>query len=323
METKNIRTRWAAVGAAVAITLGAGGIGLVSATSPAGATAFIPITPCRLADTRPAPDNVGPRNTPVGAAETLVIMAEGNQGNCVGIPTSATGLELNVTALGATERSYLTIWGEGARPTASHLNPIPGAPPVPNSVTTGLTAAGAINMYNNIGTVNVIVDIVGYYADHSHSSTDITNESGISYNQSNAPTSLTGTPAAVISTIMRVPSDGYVSIEVTGNWLNNDAAIPDLAFCQLQKGAAGAVDIDLPFIQLADRNTGIQGYSAFSAHRVMPIAVADNPFLFTSGQTLSLVCDEILGDVRIDDVQISATFHPTSYAPFIIILPFP
>ena len=78
MDNTHIRTRWAAVGAAVAITLGAGGIGLVSATSPAGAVAYVPIEPCRLADTRAGGDNVGPRNTPIGAAETLGIIAEGN-----------------------------------------------------------------------------------------------------------------------------------------------------------------------------------------------------------------------------------------------------
>ncbi len=172
MNTSMLRTRWAAIGAAVAVTLGAGGLATTYATNPAGAVAFVPITPCRLVDTRPAPDNVGPRSTPIGAAEILAISAHGSNGNCTAasaIPTSATGLELNVTAIGATSGTFLTIWAQGApQPTASNLNPQPGAPPIPNSVTTGLSGSGQFNIFNGVGSVNVIVDVVGYYTDHNH-----------------------------------------------------------------------------------------------------------------------------------------------------------
>lgn len=162
------RSRWAAVGAAVAVTLGAGGIGLVAATSPEEATAYVPITPCRLLDTRAGEFNVGPKSTPVGADETYTAEATGDHGECIGIPTDATGLQLNVTALGATDPTFVTVWGDGDRPNSSNLNPLPGDGPVPNSVTTGLTPAGAINLYNAFGSVDVIVDIAGYYSDHDH-----------------------------------------------------------------------------------------------------------------------------------------------------------
>jgi hypothetical protein len=49
------------------------------------------------------------------------------------------------------------------RPTASNLNVVAGAPPTPNQVTVGLSATGAISIYNNGGTVDLIVDVVGYY----------------------------------------------------------------------------------------------------------------------------------------------------------------
>ena len=44
------RARWAAIGAAVAVSLGAGGLGIVQATEPDGATAYVPIEPCRLVE---------------------------------------------------------------------------------------------------------------------------------------------------------------------------------------------------------------------------------------------------------------------------------
>lgn len=155
------RSRWAAIGAAVAVTLG-GGISLVSAASSDGASTLVPIEPCRLADTRPA-FTVGNKNTPLGENETLTLATHGDNGQCTGIPTTATGLALNVTGIDATRPTFLTIWGAGNLPNASHLNPVPGQPPTPNAVTTGLTSAGAVNVFNRFGNVHIIVDVVGYY----------------------------------------------------------------------------------------------------------------------------------------------------------------
>ena len=60
------RSRWAAAGAAVAITLGGGSVfRSAEATGNTGTRAvFVAITPCRLFDTRPAPLNVGSRTAP-------------------------------------------------------------------------------------------------------------------------------------------------------------------------------------------------------------------------------------------------------------------
>ena len=85
----------------------------------------MPITPCRLTDTRSGTFNVGPRSTPIGAEETYTISAHGDNGECVGIPATATGLQLNVTALSASQATYLTIWPCGTLPTAASLNPAP------------------------------------------------------------------------------------------------------------------------------------------------------------------------------------------------------
>ena len=165
-----IRTRWAALGAAVAITLGAGGIGLVNATSPADATTFIAITPCRVMDTRPEPAfNVGPRSTPVGPDENHAVTAIGNSGDCTAVPANAAAVSLNVTALNATRPTFLTIYASNVtRPGASSLNPEPGGPPTPNAVTTELSPGGQFTVFNRFGSVDMIADINGYYVDHHH-----------------------------------------------------------------------------------------------------------------------------------------------------------
>lgn len=164
-----IRTRWAAIGAAVAVTLGVGGIGIVGATSPAGAVAYVPITPCRLIDTRPAPDTVGTRVGPLGATEAATFDSHGAVGECTQIPAGATGLSLNVTATNATSPTFLTIYpNDQTRPRSSSLNPVPGAPATPNAVITDLSPGGRFAIYNFAGTVDVIVDVNGYFVDHDH-----------------------------------------------------------------------------------------------------------------------------------------------------------
>jgi hypothetical protein len=166
-----IRARWAAVGAAVAITLGAagiGGYGIVSAdVSADNQSAFVPITPCRLVDTRPAPTTVGSRSVPLGPSETVTVTAHGSNGECTGssaIPSDAVGLATNVTAVGPTANTFLTFWGDGANPGTSNLNPRAGGAPTPNSVNTPLSSTGTFNIFNNSGNTNVIVDVNGYYA---------------------------------------------------------------------------------------------------------------------------------------------------------------
>ena len=60
-----IRSRWAAIGAAVAVTLGAGG--LISVNAADDTSSLVPITPERILDTRSA-DRVGSLDT-AGASD--------------------------------------------------------------------------------------------------------------------------------------------------------------------------------------------------------------------------------------------------------------
>jgi hypothetical protein len=83
-------------------------------------------------------------------------------GRAVAMVTMIVGISLNVTAVGATAATFLTIWPDGTRPLASSLNPAPGQPPTPNAVATQLSGAGAFNVFNRFGTVDVIVDVNGY-----------------------------------------------------------------------------------------------------------------------------------------------------------------
>jgi hypothetical protein len=155
------RGRWIAVGGAVA-TVTAGGLGLAGASGGA-ATVFVPITPCRLVDTRPAPTTVGTRAAPLGPGEIATFQVHGSNGNCT-IPTSAAAVTANVTIVAPTSDSFLSVFpADAARPNASNLNWRAGQAPTPNAVTVALSTAGAVSVFNERGDVDVIVDLVGYH----------------------------------------------------------------------------------------------------------------------------------------------------------------
>jgi hypothetical protein len=167
-ESKVWRVRWAAVGAALAVAVGAGGgIAITNAAVSSGERdVFVPITPCRLLDTRPA-TQVGPRATPIGAGETYTQVVRGTNGNCT-ISPDATAVAMNVTVVDGTAGSFLTVWpSDAAKPLASSLNWQAGQAATPNKVDVRLSADGKVSFFNLGGTVNVIADVVGFYADHN------------------------------------------------------------------------------------------------------------------------------------------------------------
>jgi hypothetical protein len=151
------------LGGIVAASIGGTSVAFGSGGGNSSASVLVPIVPCRLMDTRPGTDNVGPRATPIGANSTYTIDVWGTNGHCT-VPTSATGIDANVTAVNGTAASFLTLFPADAdRPLASNLNWTAGAPPTPNNVTVKLSSDGKLSLYNMAGSVDVVIDLVGYY----------------------------------------------------------------------------------------------------------------------------------------------------------------
>ncbi len=120
----------------------------------AGATStFTPIAPERAVDTRVtggAIDAGGSRTVPISSATA--------------VPADATSAVMTLTAARQTSgATYLTVWPTGAaRPGTSDLNTGAGRDQS-NGAVSGLGAGGAIDVYNNRGSVQVMVDVYGYY----------------------------------------------------------------------------------------------------------------------------------------------------------------
>ena len=79
------------------------------------------------------------------------------------IPTIATAVVVNVTAVGPTSAGYLTAWPDAVtRPGTSDLNFV-GGQTVPNLVIVQVGATGKIDVYNAFGSTNVLIDVMGWY----------------------------------------------------------------------------------------------------------------------------------------------------------------
>ncbi|HEV3351588.1 MAG TPA: S8 family serine peptidase [Acidimicrobiales bacterium] len=119
---------------------------------------FNPLPPARILDTRNGTG--GAPTAPLGPNQTRTVKVTG-VGN---VPASgASAVILNVTAVGGTAGSFLTVYpSDVGRPLASNLNFPPGAT-IPNLVVVKVGGDGNVAVYNAQGNVDVIFDVVGWY----------------------------------------------------------------------------------------------------------------------------------------------------------------
>jgi YVTN family beta-propeller protein len=126
-------------------------------TSGGAGSAFVPLGPVRVLDTR---NGTGGYSAPVGPGGTIALQIEG----VGGVPaTGVTAVVLNVTATEPTASSYVTVYPAGeTRPTASNLNFTAGET-IPNLVVVPVGADGDIDFYNNSGSTDLVADLAGYF----------------------------------------------------------------------------------------------------------------------------------------------------------------
>jgi hypothetical protein len=122
---------------------------------------FLPVDPTRLADTRPA-FNIGEHATPLGTVTRSVAVA-----GEADIPFDADAVVVNITVVNPTASSFLTIAPTGIpTPTTSNLNFRRGDV-VANQVTVPVGPDGRINLTNHAGTVDVVIDAIGFFQDEA------------------------------------------------------------------------------------------------------------------------------------------------------------
>ena len=119
---------------------------------------FHTIRPFRILDTR---SGLGGHLGKISSGAPLNLQVTGPDGP---ILPGTSAIAFNVTVVGPTASSYLTIWPAGfPQPTISTINYVTGQT-VANYGTVGLSAAGKITIKPGAGSTHVLIDIAGFYA---------------------------------------------------------------------------------------------------------------------------------------------------------------
>jgi hypothetical protein len=119
---------------------------------------LVPLTPQRLADTRPPFVAADAQFTATGAVtggSTVEIQVAGR----AGVPLDADAAVVNLTIAGATTKGYATAYPCGTKPPTSSINYQPGQN-IANELVTKLSPTGTLCVYVN-STAHVIIDIAG------------------------------------------------------------------------------------------------------------------------------------------------------------------
>jgi hypothetical protein len=118
---------------------------------------FIPVTPCRVVDTRLADGPFGGPSMPAGTSRDFAI-----PNSACNIPATAQAYSLNVTVVPPGPLGYLIIWPAGQpRPVVSTLNSRDGRIKA-NAAIVPAGNGGAVSVYAS-STTQVVLDIDGYF----------------------------------------------------------------------------------------------------------------------------------------------------------------
>jgi hypothetical protein len=130
--------------------------GMVPSSAVSAALRFIPIPPCRAADTRKADSAFGGPIVAAGTSRTFLI-----SNSACGIPANAQAYALNVTVVPSGPLSALTVWPSSEAQPALSLLSSDGRVKA-NAAIVGAGSAGGITLYASNET-QAIIDISGYF----------------------------------------------------------------------------------------------------------------------------------------------------------------
>ncbi len=122
---------------------------------------FVGVTPCRVADTRGNgfAGQYGPPSLGAGAPRTFTIT-----GVC-GIPAGAAAVSFNFAALNVGAAGDLRVYpAGGAAPLVSTMNYNANTPNLANAAVVPLGTGGAITVLADATTIDLIIDVNGYYS---------------------------------------------------------------------------------------------------------------------------------------------------------------
>ncbi len=227
-STLNLSTGQIYANAAV-VRPGAGGA--ITLTNAAGSThaaidvvgyypargGFVPLAPARLTDTRPGERTVDGRQAGDGAlgpGATRRVVVAGR----AGVPArGVAAVVVNLTGIAPSQSTYLTAHASDVgRPLASTVNLNPGFV-VPNLAVVKVGADGAIAVFNDSGTTDVVVDVLGYIPATPNPYTAVTPTRIVDTRTSGAPLGPGANRAIQVAGRGGIPADATaVVVNLTG-----------------------------------------------------------------------------------------------------------
>ncbi|HZI67864.1 MAG TPA: hypothetical protein VFF17_14985 [Thermoanaerobaculia bacterium] len=136
----------------------------VSTASAAGPFQFYSVTPCRIVDTRNAPNAQGTGGPVMPALSQRNFPIAG----LCGVPTTAKAAALNVTVVQPTSTGHLSFWPYNTpQPFVSTLNYVGGDLAIANGAIVPLAADANFHVSAfagiSTGSLHLIIDVTGYF----------------------------------------------------------------------------------------------------------------------------------------------------------------
>jgi len=200
MGRKGLVRVLAVFGLAAVSVVGVVSKGGPSGAAPAGASAFVPVTPTRILDTRS-----GLGGTTLSDDGTIDVQVAGRGG----VPASgAVAVALNLTATGATLPGFVTAYPSGGgRPIVSNLNVDHAGQTIPNFAVVRLGSSGRVSFYA-LKRLDLIADVAGYWVETASATAGRYVAAG--------PARILDTRAGTGAPAAKVPDDGTITLQVAG-----------------------------------------------------------------------------------------------------------
>jgi hypothetical protein len=132
--------------------------GYYSAASGTGSNFNAEAAPVRICDTRSAsaPNQCSAQTLQAGGTLTI------NVAGLAGVPARARAVAINVTGISPSQATFLSVYPGPRVPSSSDLNLSAGEVRA-NLAVVGLSSNGTVTIANHSGTIDVVVDVAGWY----------------------------------------------------------------------------------------------------------------------------------------------------------------
>jgi hypothetical protein len=302
------RSLWAAIGAAVAVSLGAGGFFIAEAAS-GPESSIVMADPVRILDTRDLV-NVGlpgPFISPIAQKLQVTGPVPTTSGTQTVVPPGATGVLLNVTAVGATADGFISIRpGDATGPPATSSLNVTAGVTVPNAVpvalpTTGANAGEIDITWDALGvagpTTDILIDVVGHTLAAEGGGTTV-----IEFSDPGD----TGIPKDEVRAVgfvrIAAPADGKIVVSASAS----------VEAIQIPSPGPTEVGGDTS-CSITTGNTIVKDQQIFfQTSHILPLAITRGfPAVAGESYDFSLLCETNLSDVKVENLHMTAIFAST------------